>query len=122
MLKGRSLCVCQMASVLGLAYPTVSGHLNVLRGSGLVVEDKRGKLVFNHLDPTSPLAPIIADAVTLANGDPRIAEDRALIDRVRAVPIPVLTRAGLSLARVGIRSSFRRARTAPVGRVRDRRQ
>lgn len=102
MLNGRSLCVCQMASILGLAYPTVSGHLNELRRSGLVVEEKQGKLVFNHLDRTGPLAAIVAGALALTDADKTIAQDRALVDRVRAVPIPVLTKARLNLARVGI--------------------
>jgi DNA-binding transcriptional ArsR family regulator len=118
MLNGRSLCVCQMASVLGLAYPTVSGHLTELRRSGLVIEDKRGKLVFNHLDATSPFAGIVADAIALADRDHTIARDRALVDRVRAVPIPVLTRAGLNLKRLGIVNARPAAESRRAGRGR----
>ncbi len=103
MLSGRTLCVCQMASVLGLAYSTVSGHLNELRRSGLVIEDRHGKLVFNRLDSTSPFAAVIAGALAIADRDTTIAQDRAVIDRVRAVPIEVLTRARLNLNRIGIR-------------------
>jgi ArsR family transcriptional regulator, arsenate/arsenite/antimonite-responsive transcriptional repressor len=103
MLSGRTLCVCQMTSVLELASSTVSGHLNELRRSGLVIEDKHGKLVFYRLDERSPFADLVTDTLALAETDETIGHDRALIDRVRAVPIEVLTRAGLRLDRVGIK-------------------
>ncbi len=102
MLNARSLCVCQMAAILELAYPTVSGHLAELRRCGLVLEDKRGKLVFNHLNRASPFAPIVARALALARNDETVRSDRALLDRVSAVSCSVLTRAGLNLKRVGI--------------------
>lgn len=110
MLEGRTLCVCQMTSILELASSTVSGHLNELRRSGLVIEDKQGKLVYYRRDPSSPFAGAIAEALALVNRDETIALDRALIDRVRAVPIEVLTRAGLRLDVLGIKR--RRARTS----------
>lgn len=103
MLEGRALCVCQMTSVLELASSTVSGHLNELRRSGLVIEDKQGKLVFYRLDANSPFAGLVSDTLAIANHDGVIAQDRALIDRVRAVPIELLTRAGLKLKLVGIK-------------------
>jgi ArsR family transcriptional regulator len=102
MLSGRTLCVCQMTSVLALAYSTVSGHLNELRRSGLVIEDKQGKLVFYRLDAASPFSSLVAGALALAKADDAVARDGALIDRVREVPIAVLTRAGLNLKLIGI--------------------
>ena len=48
--RGAPLCVCQMTSVLELAPSTVSGHLNELRRSGLVSEEKAGKVVYYRLD------------------------------------------------------------------------
>jgi DNA-binding transcriptional ArsR family regulator len=77
--------------------------LNELRRSGLVIEDKQGKLVFYRLDDRSPFADLVSDTVALANADETIARDRSVIDRVRAVPIEVLTRAGLRLDRIGIK-------------------
>jgi len=103
MLSGRTLCVCQMTSVLEVASSTVSGHLNELRRSGLVIEDKQGKLVYYRLDNRSPFANLVADAIALVGSDETISHDRALIDRVRVVPIEVLTRAGLRLDRLGIK-------------------
>jgi ArsR family transcriptional regulator, arsenate/arsenite/antimonite-responsive transcriptional repressor len=96
------LCVCQMTSVLDVATSTVSGHLNELRRSGLVTEAKTGKLVFYRLDPTSPAADLVRRMVALV-ADERVEEDRALIQRVRQVPIQDLTQAGLKLERVGIK-------------------
>lgn len=103
MLRGRTLCVCQMTSVLEVASSTVSGHLNELRRSGLVIEDKQGKLVYYRLDGRSPYADLVANAVMLADADETVVHDRAVIDRVRAIPVDVLTRAGLRLERVGIK-------------------
>lgn len=112
MLQGRSLCVCQMTSLLELASSTVSGHLNELRRSGLVTEDKQGKLVYYRLDASSPFAALITRALTLVAGDEAVAGDRALIDRVRAVPIEVLTRSGMRLELVGIRRPSTAARAS----------
>jgi ArsR family transcriptional regulator len=103
MLDGRSLCVCQMTSLLALASSTVSGHLNELRHAGLVTEEKQGKLVFYRLDASSPFAALISSGLALVASDELMASDRAIVDRVRAVPIEVLTRAGMKLDAVGIR-------------------
>lgn len=103
MLQGRSLCVCQMTSLLEQASSTVSGHLNELRRSGLVVEDKQGKLVYYRLDGSSPFSGLVARSLALVADDETVAADRALVDRVRAVPIEVLTGAGLRLELVGIK-------------------
>jgi DNA-binding transcriptional ArsR family regulator len=110
MLQGRTLCVCQMTSLLELASSTVSGHLNELRRSGLVTEDKQGKLVYYRQNGASPFVDLVIRAVMLVAGDEAIAADRALIDRVRAVPIEVLTRSGMRLDLVGIKRPSPRAR------------
>jgi ArsR family transcriptional regulator len=103
MLQGRSLCVCQMTSLLGLASSTVSGHLNELRHAGLVAEDKQGKMVFYHLDASSPFADLMTTALARLAGDEWLASDRAIVERVRSVPVEVLTRAGMKLEAVGIK-------------------
>jgi ArsR family transcriptional regulator, arsenate/arsenite/antimonite-responsive transcriptional repressor len=41
-LEQRSLCVCEIQAVLGLAQPTVSKHLKVLEEAGLVTFFKKG--------------------------------------------------------------------------------
>lgn len=121
MLQGRSMCVCQMTAVLELAPSTVSGHLNDLRRSGLVVEDRRGKLVYYTLDAGSPFHDLVRRCLALVHADGRVAADRALIDRVRSVPIEVITRAGFRLAPLASRAASRPARKTSPG-VRPRRR
>jgi DNA-binding transcriptional ArsR family regulator len=43
------LCVCELQQLVGSDISTVSKHLTVLRGVGLVESDKRGKQVFYSL-------------------------------------------------------------------------
>lgn len=111
MLHGRSMCVCQMTAVLELAPSTVSGHLNELRRSGLVVEDKQGKLVYYALDAASPFYELVRRSLALVAGDERVVTDRALVDRVQAMPIEVVTSVGFRLTGPGRRSTPRAGRT-----------
>ena len=48
-LVGRSLCVCQITEMLGLAPSTVSKHLSILKAAGLVEETKKGRWVYHQL-------------------------------------------------------------------------
>ena len=107
--QGPPLCVCQMTSVLELAASTVSGHLNELRRSGLVSEEKAGKVVYYRLDERGEAADAVRRMVALAASDDHVRQDRILIRQVRRVPIPTLTRAGLKLERVGIKRPRLRA-------------
>jgi len=59
MLQVRSLCVCEITEVLGLATSTVSSHLSILRDAGFVVELKEGKWV-NYMINTLPTDPVSA--------------------------------------------------------------
>lgn len=97
MLRPGELCVCQMSMILQLAASTVSGHLNDLRRSGLVIERKSGKLVYYALDAESPFSAWVARALDLVASDPQIRADASLIGRVQEVPIPLLTRGDLTL-------------------------
>lgn len=42
LLQRRKMCVCEMQAALGIAQPTVSKHLKVLEGAGLVERKKEG--------------------------------------------------------------------------------
>lgn len=42
LLQQRSLCVCELQAVLGVAQPTVSNHLKVLEDAGFVRSRKNG--------------------------------------------------------------------------------
>jgi ArsR family transcriptional regulator len=43
---GHEACVCHLTEPLGLSQPTVSHHLKVLRGAGLVEREQRGSWAF----------------------------------------------------------------------------
>jgi ArsR family transcriptional regulator len=51
MLTSRSLCVCEMTSVLGLAQPTVSRHLKQLEDAGFVRSRREGPWTLYSIDP-----------------------------------------------------------------------
>ena len=40
MLQTKSLCVCEIQDILGLAASTVSKHLSILRDAGFISEEK----------------------------------------------------------------------------------
>jgi len=42
-LKGRELCLCQLIELLNLSQSTVSRHMSILKGAGLVVSRKDGR-------------------------------------------------------------------------------
>jgi DNA-binding transcriptional ArsR family regulator len=58
LLRGRTLCVCQIIAVLGLAPSTVSKHLSILRQGGLLKIEKRGRWI--HCRLASDGAPAVA--------------------------------------------------------------
>jgi DNA-binding transcriptional ArsR family regulator len=49
MLQPGELCVCQIVEVLALAPSTVSKHLSILAGSGLVDSRKEGRWMYYRL-------------------------------------------------------------------------
>jgi len=109
MLQSGEMCVCQLSAILQAAASTVSGHLTDLRRSGLVVERKVGKLVFYSIDGAGPFSSWVRAALALVGDDAQVREDAALIRKVQAVPIPALTRGGLSLDDIRRRRAGRRA-------------
>jgi ArsR family transcriptional regulator len=42
MLQKRTMCVCEAQAALGIAQPTISKHLKILEGAGLVDRKKEG--------------------------------------------------------------------------------
>lgn len=45
-LSQGELCVCDLASMLGMAQNAISNHLRVLRNTGLVIYRRQGKLAY----------------------------------------------------------------------------
>ena len=48
---GAEACVCHLVAPTGLAQPTVSHHLKVLTGAGLLERERRGTWMFYRLVP-----------------------------------------------------------------------
>jgi DNA-binding transcriptional ArsR family regulator len=42
-------CVCELTEMIGAEMPTVSRHLSLLKGAGLVEDEKRGAKIFYRL-------------------------------------------------------------------------
>lgn len=103
MLRGGTLCVCQITSVLELAASTVSAHLSDLRRAGLVAEQKRGRWVHYRLIETGSLASLVRQVLRLVDSDSQIREDGQVIEALRAIPVDELCRAGLNLRAVGVK-------------------
>lgn len=47
---GGPICVCDLTPGLGLAQPTISHHLKVLRDAGVVRSERRGSWVYYSLE------------------------------------------------------------------------
>ena len=109
MLQPGEMCVCQLSTILQAAASTVSGHLNDLRRAGLVVENKVGKLVYYSLDQESPFTEWLRRTLALVADDPQVRDDAAVIRKVQAVPIPLLTQGGLSLDEIRRRRTMKSA-------------
>ena len=82
-LAGRSLCVCQLTALLGLAPSTVSKHLSVLKQAGLVIEKKAGRWVFHTLcDCDCSCRPVIDWVQEQLKHDEQIAADRLRLKEI----------------------------------------
>jgi ArsR family transcriptional regulator len=90
LLEEGDLCVCQIQAVLGHATSTVSKHLSILKGAGLVEDRRAGKWIHYALAPDSR-NPHARGVLGLVQGvldrDPRIVEDRKRLKAVLQVPL-----------------------------------
>lgn len=88
MLQTRSLCVCEMTEILGLATSTVSNHLSILTEAGFIVEEKDGKWVNYRINPhpEDPVAGALGSLLYgVLNELNEIMEDRrrvGVVDRI----------------------------------------
>lgn len=82
MLRQREMCACEITPLLGLAQPTVSRHLKVLKDAGLILTRREGIWINYRL----PEAPESLFAAALLNGLPCwLGEDpelRAMLERM----------------------------------------
>ncbi len=100
MLRGGSLCVCQMTVVVKLAASTVSEHLSELRKAGLVAERKEGRWVSYRLSDTALRQGILAPLWPELDEDREAHADAVLLKELRRVPVDQLCRADLELGRI----------------------
>ena len=52
-LADAETCACDLTDCCGVAQPTVSHHLRVLREAGIVTSERRGQNIFYRLDPNA---------------------------------------------------------------------
>ena len=83
LLEDRSLCVCEIQSVLGLAQPTVSSHMKILEAAGLVSKERQGTwMIYSQaLDGDPPQA-----MVMLAQLRGWLNEDEPLQTMIQSLP------------------------------------
>jgi ArsR family transcriptional regulator len=90
MLEKRSLCVCEITAILGLAVSTTSKHLSILKDAKLIFEQKEGKWVNYHLNKTTQNK-YAREALTLIktwmNEDDIIQKDLVKIDQVNRIDL-----------------------------------
>ncbi len=63
MLSVRSMCVCELTHVLGLAQPTVSRHLKQLEDAGFINSRREGNWTIYFLDPEDKVVSQLLDIV-----------------------------------------------------------
>jgi ArsR family transcriptional regulator, arsenate/arsenite/antimonite-responsive transcriptional repressor len=79
--RDDGVCACDLESHLGLSQPTVSHHMRLLEGAGLVRAERRGRWVYYELE-TGALRALAAGLAALAdeaeaNGRPSVAASAA---------------------------------------------
>jgi len=81
MLEVKSLCVCEITELIGLATSTISAHLSQLKNAGLIEDEKEGKWINYHLAQTPD--PLFAQIWPILSE--RLGQDAAVCaDRERA--------------------------------------
>jgi len=81
MLESGPLCVCQIVAALGLSQSTVSKHLSILSGPGLIEDERRGRWTWYHLArPDSDLGRHLQALLrSCCAEDPLVAQDLAKV-------------------------------------------
>ncbi len=89
MLRRGELCVCQIIAVLGLAPSTVSKHLSILSGAGLVDSRKDGRWAYYRLPQGAELKivkPVLKWLDGVLASDDSIAKDAKKLEAALACP------------------------------------
>lgn len=60
---GGELCACDVVDTIGRSQPTVSHHLSILAGAGLLQREQRGKWAYYRVDPAT--VGVLREALTV---------------------------------------------------------
>ncbi len=91
-LREGELCVCQLIALLGLAPSTVSKHLSILQGAGLVASRKSGRWVYYRLpEAPPPLAKaFIHETFRALEGTETFEQDKNQLASIREMDLDAL--------------------------------
>ncbi len=79
MLERKDMCVCELSAVLGIAQPSVSRHMSLLKEAGLVSDERDGQWIIYRLcdEKVNQYAPVILKQLRAwVNEDPCVKRDR----------------------------------------------
>jgi ArsR family transcriptional regulator len=82
MLQKKSLCVCEITEILGLAASTVSNHLSILKEAGLIIDKKDKKWINYKINPNPgnpEIASVLMSLHLILEDDEVIKKDRELL-------------------------------------------
>src|ERR1700720_3210876 len=80
-LRRGKLCVCELVDALEISQSTLSGHLQVLRQTGLVTTRKDGRWIYYSLaDRETPLIEALFFHIQPDSADLRLCRDSKRID------------------------------------------
>jgi ArsR family transcriptional regulator len=83
LLQHRTMCVCELQALLGIAQPTVSKHLKILEEAGLVQFKKNGLWVNYYLDVENST---LYASTLLTHLRSWLEEDSAVAEAIRNAP------------------------------------
>ena len=81
LMEHEELCVCQITALLHLATATVSRHMSILHGAGLVQSQKKGQWVYYRLSVAFP--PLLKTWLSASlSQSPEVKADRIALKQV----------------------------------------
>jgi ArsR family transcriptional regulator, arsenate/arsenite/antimonite-responsive transcriptional repressor len=86
-LRQGELCVCELVDALEISQSTLSGHLQVLRQTGLVITRKDGRWIYYSLTDrkTALIEALFSHIQPDGDADPRLRRDFRRIERRLAI-------------------------------------
>ena len=90
LMQKPELCVCQITELLKLATPTVSHHISILQGAGLVESRKEGRWVYYTLDKKlnrTTHNPVLKWLHSQLKSDPTILKDQTQLEQITSCDV-----------------------------------